>query len=76
MSNILIEEIDLRHERSLWHLIDEGSTTRVIYDAEYIPGFWVPPLIVSALAREKMLSEGLKIINGMERVIADQRTGQ
>ncbi|MDR9435406.1 MAG: hypothetical protein RI563_00910 [Thiohalophilus sp.] len=76
MSNILVEESDLRHGRSLWHLIDEGSTTRVIYDAEYIPDFWVPPLIGSALAREKMLSEGLKTINGMERVIADQRTGQ
>lgn len=76
MSNILVEESDLRHGRSLWHLIDEGSTTRVIYDAEYIPDFWVPPLIGSAMAREKMLSEGIKTITGMERVIADQRTGQ
>ncbi|MFO8025712.1 hypothetical protein [Thiohalophilus sp.] len=76
MSNTIVEESDLRYGRSLWRLIDEGNITRVIYNAEYIPDFWLPPLIGSSLAREKMLSEGLKTINGLERVISRQKTAR
>ncbi|MGD8784639.1 MAG: hypothetical protein PVG75_09380 [Thioalkalispiraceae bacterium] len=69
MSNVIAEESDLHYGRTLWQLIDEGETTRVIYDADYVPGFWVPPFVGSAIAKEKMLSEGRKTINGLERVI-------
>ncbi|MDY6978444.1 MAG: hypothetical protein SV201_01070 [Pseudomonadota bacterium] len=69
MSNILAEESDLRFGRSLWQLIDEGNQTRVIYNADYVPDFWVPPVIGSSIGKQKILNEGRKTINGLERVI-------
>lgn len=72
MSSIIAEQSDLRYGRSLWRLIDEKNATRVIYDADYVPDFWVPPLIGSAIAKNKMLEEGRKTINGLERVVNSQ----
>lgn len=73
MSDVIAKESDLKYGRALWRLIDEGSTTRIIYSSDYVPDFWVPPLIGSAIAKEKMLSEGLKTINGLERVINQEK---
>jgi len=73
MSDVIADKSDLHYGRALWQLIDEGKTTRVIYNADYVPDFWVPPLIGSAIAKEKMLSEGSKTINGLERVIKNNR---
>jgi hypothetical protein len=73
MSNAIKEKSDLQYGRTLWQLIDEGKTTRVIYNADYVPDFWVPPIIGSSIAKEKMLSEGSKTINGLERVISSSK---
>jgi len=76
MSVVIAKESDLKYGRALWRLIDEGSTTRIIYDSDYVPDFWVPPLIGSAIVKDKMLSEGLKTINGLERVINQEKSGE
>ncbi len=73
MSNAIADKSDLKYGSTLWQLIDEGDTTRVIYNADYVPDFWVPPLIGSSIAKKKMLSEGTKTINGLERVIKTSR---
>ncbi|MDZ7805350.1 hypothetical protein [Thiohalophilus sp.] len=73
MSSIIAEESDLRYGKSLWRLIDEGSKTRVIYSADYVPDFWVPPVIGSSIAKQKMLNEGRKTINGLERLIKSKK---
>jgi hypothetical protein len=60
---------DLRYGRALWHLIDEGKTTRVEYNADFVPDFWVPPLIGPMIFKHRILEEGQKTINGIERLI-------
>lgn len=57
---------DLEYGRTLWEVIDEGKTTRIKYNADYVPDFWVPPLIGPYLFKGRMLEEGLKTINGIE----------
>ena len=60
---------DLRYGHTLWQLIDEGSTTRIKYNADFVPAFWVPPLIGPALFKHSLLKEGQKTINGIERLV-------
>jgi hypothetical protein len=63
---------DLRYGRTLWHIIDEGKTTRVQYNADFVPAFWVPPLIGPMIFKHRILKEGQKTINGIERLIQPQ----
>jgi len=62
------EHSDFHYGRALWQVIDEGKTTRVKYNADYVPAFWVPPLIGPAIFKHRMLKEGKKTINGIERL--------
>ena len=64
---------DLRYGRALWHLVDEGKTTRVEYNADFVPDFWVPPLIGPMLLKHRILEEGQKTINGIERLIQQRQ---
>jgi len=62
---------DLAYGRTLWQVIDEGSTTRIKYNADYVPKFWVPPLIGTSIFKDRMLEEGKKTINGIEKLAAE-----
>lgn len=66
---------DLRYGRELWHIVDEGKTTRVQYNADVVPAFWIPPLIGTAIFKHQLLSEGKKTINGVEAFIKRENTG-
>lgn len=72
MSKTDPEESDLSFGTTLWQVIDEGKTTRVKYDADYIPAFWIPPLIGPLIFQERMLEEGLKTLNGIELLARDR----
>lgn len=61
-------ESDLLYGKTLWQIIDEGETTRVKYNADYVPDFWVPPLFGSAIFQDRLLEEGMKTINGLEQL--------
>jgi len=63
---------DLRYGRELWHIVKEGKTTRVQYNADVVPAFWIPPLIGPALFKHRLLEEGKKTINGIEHLIQSQ----
>ena len=60
---------DLEYGRTLWQVMDEGSTTRIKYNAEFVPDFWVPPLFGPYIFKKRMLHEGQKTIHGIERLI-------
>lgn len=60
---------DLQYGRTLWQIIDEGETTRIKYNAEFVPDFWVPPLFGSYIFKKRMLKEGQKTVHGIERLI-------
>ena len=59
---------DLKHGRTLWEVIDEGEGTRLKYNADYVPDFWVPPVIGPAIFKNRMYEEGLKTVNGIEKL--------
>lgn len=59
---------DLRHGRTLWEIIDEGDRTRIKYNADFVPDFWVPPLIGPAIFKDRIFEEGQKTINGIEKL--------
>ena len=61
-------ESDLRYGKALWQIIDEGKTTRVKYNSDYVPDFWIPPLFGSAIFQDRLLEEGKKTVNGLERL--------
>lgn len=60
---------DLRYGRALWQVIDEGETTRIKYNADFVPAFWVPPLLGPMIFKRRLLEEGKKTINGIEHLI-------
>ena len=68
LSETLPAESDLSYGRTLWQVIDEGDTTRLTYDADFVPDFWVPPLIGPMIFKKRILKEGLKTINGIENL--------
>lgn len=57
---------DMEYGRTLWQVIDEGNTTRIKYNADYDPDFWIPPFFGPAIFKDRMLEEGQKTINGIE----------
>ena len=64
------EHSDLRYGRTLWQVIDEGKTTRIKYNADFVPDFWVPPLFGPYIFKKRMLQEGQKTVHGIEKLIA------
>lgn len=62
---------DLKYGKTLWQVIAEGKTTRIKYNGEFVPDFWVPPLIGPMLFKQRLLDEGQKTINGIEHRVAE-----
>lgn len=60
---------DFHYGHVLWHLVDEGKTTRVTYNADFVPAFWIPPLFGPAIFKHRLLREGKKTIDGIEYLI-------
>jgi len=69
MSDALPELSDISYGRTLWQIIDEGNSTRIKYDSDLVPDFWIPPLIGSSIFQNRILKEGIKTINGIENII-------
>ena len=68
VTTALPEQSDVPYSRSSWRITPDGETTRVIYEIELEPGFWVPPLIGTAIVRNKIYRHGLAATNGIERL--------
>ena len=64
---------DLRYGRGLWQVIDEGSTTRIKYNADFVPAFWVPPILGPVFFKRTLLKEGEKTINGIEHLLNQRK---
>ena len=62
---------DLKFGKTLWEIIDEGKTTRIKYNGDFVPDFWVPPLIGPIIYKNRLLEEGQKTINGIEHRVAE-----
>lgn len=69
MSQVDPTQSDMKYGRALWQVIDEGEHTRIKYNADYVPDFWVPPVIGDYIFRKRMIEEGIKTVNGIEKLV-------
>lgn len=67
VSETLPEKSDLEYGRVLWHIRANGKETHISYSADFIPKFWVPPLIGPWLMTKRLLEEGESTINNIEQ---------
>lgn len=61
------DESDFHHGQTQWQLFDEGKHTRIHYHSDFVPKFWIPPLIGPAILKSRLLEEAQKTLNGIER---------
>ena len=58
---------DFQSGRTLWHIAPADDGTRVTLSADLQPGFWVPPVIGTAIFKHKLLNESTTLINNLEQ---------
>lgn len=65
---------DFHYGRMLWQITPHENGTRVSFDGELEPSFWVPPLLGPMLFKSGFLKETRNMIEGVERIAADPNT--
>jgi hypothetical protein len=70
------DESDLIFGAVQWQLTAEEGNTRIHYHSDYVPGFWVPPVIGPAIFKSRLLEEALKTVNGIEQRVKSLRHDQ
>ena len=68
------EQSDFHYGRMLWRITPHENGTRVSFDGELEPSFWVPPLLGPALFKSGFLKETRNMIEGVERIATDPKT--
>jgi carbon monoxide dehydrogenase subunit G len=58
---------DFRTLHARWEITGHGRTTRVSYEAELVPGFWLPPLLGPALLKHSLRRTAVATIRNLER---------
>lgn len=67
--NVIPAYSDFSYGRARWRFQPlTASTSRMFFDAQVSPKFWVPPLIGPWLVQRKMQQQALVTANGIERV--------
>lgn len=61
------QQSDFQSGRTLWHIAPADDGTHVTLSADLQPGFWVPPVIGTAIFKHKLLSESTTLINNLEQ---------
>lgn len=67
---IIPEKSDYKSGWSRWQLADHADGTAVILDSQFIPDFWVPPLIGSYMIQRSMERQVLHSIKALESLPA------
>jgi hypothetical protein len=70
-SIVIPERSDLIYGEILWQVIEEDETTKIIYDADIVPDFWIPPLLGTYLFKARLIEEAENMINEIEQMIND-----
>jgi hypothetical protein len=58
---------DLKHGYMHWRIIPQGRETRVTFEGDMTPAFWVPPLIGPALVKYALRTEALELVTNLEQ---------
>lgn len=65
---------DFREGSGLWRLVSENGGTRLTFDVDLTPSFWVPPALGPWLMERRLADETLETARGMERIAAPEQT--
>jgi hypothetical protein len=67
------KEGDFAHVREQWRIYPEAARTRLRYEAEYTPAFFVPPLLGPWLIRHKLHDELVVVVERLEALANERR---
>jgi len=71
IGTVLAEKSDFIYAHSRWKIAADKTGTRVSFDSDFKPDFWVPPLIGPYLIKKKLHDITLETINGLEKLAAE-----
>jgi hypothetical protein len=60
------EQSNFKYSRERWQLIPEGERTKLVYEFEMEPAFWVPPLVGPYVIKKALRSGGKNAVNRIE----------
>ena len=67
VATVLPEQSDLRQGFMRWRILPEGDRTRLVFEGDVMPAFWVPPLIGPAAIKHSLRTEAIKLVQNLER---------
>jgi len=65
---VLPEMSDFSYSQNIWRIRMQDGHTRVTYSSDLVPGFWVPPIVGTAIFQHKLLEESQQVIENLERL--------
>ncbi len=68
------DDSDIAYGEAHWQLTNDGKQTKVQYRSDYVPKFWVPPIIGPAILKSRLLEEAQKTIHGIEARIKAEKS--
>ncbi len=71
ISTTIPDKSDVDYAHARWKVTDEDGLTRISFNADLKPSFWVPPLIGPPLIERTLRNEALSVIEGLE-ILAQQ----
>jgi hypothetical protein len=74
-AQVLPGQSDLKSGRVHWQLTAEGEGTRLIYESEMEPDFWVPPLLGDALMSRSIRNTTQQMIERVEQLALGRPVG-
>lgn len=70
------ERSDFEISRERWQLITEGEGTKMIYEFQMVPAFWVPPLVGPFYIKRALRSGGVNAVNRIEELAIGKKNQQ
>ena len=72
VAEVVPEQSNLKSGRAAWHLEAEGEGTRLHWEMQAVPDFWVPPFIGPSLVQRGLRSEGRRGVAGVEKLARER----
>jgi hypothetical protein len=69
IATVVPEKSDFDYAHARWKISAEGLRTRISFNTDLKPSFWVPPLIGPLLIEKKLREETLATLEGLERLV-------
>jgi len=68
LTTVVPEKSDFDYAHARWKVSSEQGRTRVTFDSDLKPSFWVPPLIGPLLIEKKLRDDALAVVDGLEQL--------